>query len=170
MGHVQARINCHLNIWIMFICSILGHWSWMPLPVIIMKLESAIQWFRCLYWLVKYQIVHNTSYGKLPSLAQLLGSDYFFKYFSITIPEFSSCSLVLSQWKNMAFFHFLISKSRKQLPLSAHNWWDARNCLKVIEELLIEQMSTSQAIEPWAWRKHSCFPASSAWSAGITIY
>ncbi|KAI2661119.1 Rho guanine nucleotide exchange factor 5 [Labeo rohita] len=33
----------------------------------------------CLYWLVKNEIAHHTNYGKLLSLAQLLGCDYFHK-------------------------------------------------------------------------------------------
>lgn len=48
-------------------------------PVIIMEHEAVIGGFKCLYWLVRNEIAHHTNYGKLLSLAQLLGCDYFHK-------------------------------------------------------------------------------------------
>ena len=48
-------------------------------PIIIMEHEAVIGRFKCLYWLVKIEIAHHPNYGKLLSLAQLLGCDFFEK-------------------------------------------------------------------------------------------
>ncbi|KAK5852473.1 hypothetical protein PBY51_023938 [Eleginops maclovinus] len=48
-------------------------------PTVIIEYEAVIGVFKCLYWLVKKEIVHHTNYPKLLSLAQLLGCDYFEK-------------------------------------------------------------------------------------------
>lgn len=47
------------------------------MPVIIVEHEAVIGGFKCLYRLVIGWITHYTNYGKLLSLAQLLGCDYF---------------------------------------------------------------------------------------------
>lgn len=44
-------------------------------PTIVIEHEAIIGAFKCLYWLIKNEIAHHTSYAKLLSLAQLLGCD-----------------------------------------------------------------------------------------------
>ena len=45
-------------------------------PIIVLEHEAIIGGFKCLYWLVKNEIAHQTNYPKLLSLAELLGCDY----------------------------------------------------------------------------------------------
>ncbi|KAK0132440.1 hypothetical protein N1851_032668 [Merluccius polli] len=105
--HHQQSIKCHN--------SIVSGYSVMHAfePVIIMEHKA------CLYWLVKNEIAHHTNYGKLLSLAQLLGCDYFLK-------------LKIDRRNNYRS-HRIIDEMLEIVSM-------------VIEEPLIEQMRASQAI------------------------
>ncbi|XP_036975521.1 zinc finger protein 862-like isoform X3 [Acanthopagrus latus] len=111
--HHQHSIKCHN--------SIVSGYSVMHAfePIIIMEHEAVIGGFKCLYWLVKNEIAHHTNYGKLLSLAQLLGCDYFLK-------------LKIDRRNNYRS-HRIIDEMLEIVST-------------VIEEPLMEQMRASQAI------------------------
>ncbi|KAF3841449.1 hypothetical protein F7725_007311 [Dissostichus mawsoni] len=44
-----------------------------------MEHEAVVGAFKCLYWLIKHEIVHHTNYPALLDLANLLGCTYFDK-------------------------------------------------------------------------------------------
>lgn len=117
-------------------------------PIVIMEHEAVIGGFKCLYWLVKNEIAHHTNYGKLLSLAQLLGCDYFLKLKVNTCANITNLNSFSPDVKLNHIFSFSDFKIDRRNNYRSHRIIDEMLEIvsMVIEEPLIEQMRASQAI------------------------